>query len=358
MSRLCRKEQFTIEEIHGLEVLDSRGNPTVEVTVRLKSGATGKAMVPSGASTGRYEAVELRDEEKRFGGKGVERAVTNVNTRINDRLCGCDALNQREIDRILGELNLRRDELLKQNTLKRLNRTDLLVVVGDGLTYGTRKKYPSRVVIFDQAGGRRLLNRSLPENPDEARKTVAEAIGEAELHHLEGTTYQKEDYESVSGASSESSSIKRTREETYEEFLNLQYDATSLLEMIESSEEVAYELAEKEEVYIARAEEPVDIASAFDDIIGDLAAIGLDVEFAKEPEVTRFESGVSFKRDGTLEHALALGIEATLVLAIPLVGEMEMSMDVSGEMSTKMTPVSESSVGEVNPADFKDYGEN
>ena len=73
MSRLCRKEQFTIEEIHGLEVLDSRGNPTVEVTVRLKSWATGKAMVPSGASTGRYEAVELRDEEKRFGGKGVER---------------------------------------------------------------------------------------------------------------------------------------------------------------------------------------------------------------------------------------------------------------------------------------------
>lgn len=103
MSRLCRKEQFTIEEIHGLEVLDSRGNPTVEVTVRLKSGATGKAIVPSGASTGRYEAVELRDEEKRFGGKGVERAVTNVNTRINDRLCGCDALNQREIDRILIE---------------------------------------------------------------------------------------------------------------------------------------------------------------------------------------------------------------------------------------------------------------
>ena len=88
-------------------------------------------------------------------------------------------LKSGEIDRILGELNLRRDELLKQNTLKRLNRTDLLVVVGDGLTYGTRKKYPSRVVIFDQAGGRRLLNRSLPENPDEARKTVAEAIGEA-----------------------------------------------------------------------------------------------------------------------------------------------------------------------------------
>ena len=89
------KKGFNIEDVHGLEVLDSRGNPTVEVTVRLESGAMGKAIVPSGASTGRFEAVELRDEEKRFGGKGVERAVTNVNTRICDRLCGCNALEQR-----------------------------------------------------------------------------------------------------------------------------------------------------------------------------------------------------------------------------------------------------------------------
>ncbi len=103
MGKLGKKERFLIEEVHGLEVLDSRGNPTVEVTVRLKNGATGKAMVPSGASTGRYEAIELRDGEKRFGGKGVERAVTNVNTRINDRLVGCNALNQREIDRMLIE---------------------------------------------------------------------------------------------------------------------------------------------------------------------------------------------------------------------------------------------------------------
>ena len=75
----------------------------MEVTVRLKCGATGKAIVPSGASTGRFEAVELRDGEKRFGGKGVERAVTNVNTRICDRLNGLNALHQREIDRILIE---------------------------------------------------------------------------------------------------------------------------------------------------------------------------------------------------------------------------------------------------------------
>ena len=97
------KKGFNIEDVHGLEVLDSRGNPTVEVTERLQSVAMAKAIVPSGASTGRFEAVELRDEEKRFGGKGVERAVTNVNTRICDRLCGCNALEQREIDRILRE---------------------------------------------------------------------------------------------------------------------------------------------------------------------------------------------------------------------------------------------------------------
>ena len=103
MSRFMENKDYYIEDVHGLEVLDSRGNPTVEVTVRLKCGATGKAIVPSGASTGRFEAVELRDGEKRFGGKGVERAVTNVNTRICDRLNGLNALHQREIDRILIE---------------------------------------------------------------------------------------------------------------------------------------------------------------------------------------------------------------------------------------------------------------
>ena len=63
MKKGLNKKDFSIEEVHGLEVLDSRGNPTVEVTVRLGSGASGKAIVPSGASTGRFEAVELRDEE-------------------------------------------------------------------------------------------------------------------------------------------------------------------------------------------------------------------------------------------------------------------------------------------------------
>ena len=72
------KKGFNIEDVHGLEVLDSRGNPTVEVTVRLESGAMGKAIVPSGASTGRFEAVELRDEEKRFGARRHQRKYKNL----------------------------------------------------------------------------------------------------------------------------------------------------------------------------------------------------------------------------------------------------------------------------------------
>src|SRR5690554_7441771 len=75
-----------ISTIHAREVLDSRGNPTVEVDVFLESGASGRAAVPSGASTGIYEAVELRDNDKsRYLGKGVKKAVENVNTIISDR---------------------------------------------------------------------------------------------------------------------------------------------------------------------------------------------------------------------------------------------------------------------------------
>ncbi len=94
---------YEIAKVSALEVLDSRGNPTVEVEMTLKNGAKGTAMVPSGASTGRYEVLELRDQEKRYGGKGVEKAVINVNTRIADRLMGMNALEQMEIDRVLVE---------------------------------------------------------------------------------------------------------------------------------------------------------------------------------------------------------------------------------------------------------------
>ena len=95
-----------IVEVIGREILDSRGNPTVEVDVILECGAKGRAAVPSGASTGSHEAVELRDEDKgRYLGKGVLKAVNNVNTEIREALLGMDALNQVEIDRVMLELD-------------------------------------------------------------------------------------------------------------------------------------------------------------------------------------------------------------------------------------------------------------
>ena len=94
-----------IVEIVGREVLDSRGNPTVEVEVVLDSGATGRAIVPSGASTGEYEAVELRDGGSRYLGKGVLRAVENVNKLISQVVIGMDATNQRALDNALIELD-------------------------------------------------------------------------------------------------------------------------------------------------------------------------------------------------------------------------------------------------------------
>ena len=96
----------SIISIAGREVLDSRGNPTVEVDVVLDSGAHGRAMVPSGASTGEHEAVELRDQDpKRYAGKGVLNAVHHVNTEIQQALIGSDALDQRAIDYQLIDLD-------------------------------------------------------------------------------------------------------------------------------------------------------------------------------------------------------------------------------------------------------------
>ncbi len=96
----------TIVHVEGREVLDSRGNPTVEVEVHLESGATGRAIVPSGASTGAHEAVELRDgDPKRYGGKGVAKAVRNVDTRIAEALLGQPADEQHLCDTLLRELD-------------------------------------------------------------------------------------------------------------------------------------------------------------------------------------------------------------------------------------------------------------
>ncbi|MDX8396396.1 MAG: hypothetical protein R8K22_08290 [Mariprofundaceae bacterium] len=94
-----------IVNIHGREIFDSRGNPTVEVDIRLESGAFGRAAVPSGASTGQREAVELRDGDKRLGGKGVRKAVGHVNTEIAKAMNGRDAADQRGLDHALIELD-------------------------------------------------------------------------------------------------------------------------------------------------------------------------------------------------------------------------------------------------------------
>lgn len=95
-----------IEDIFADEVLDSRGNPTIRVSVSLNNNITCNAIVPSGASTGKREALELRDNDKaRFNGKGVLRAVENVNTKIADSLVGLSPFNQGEIDKILSELD-------------------------------------------------------------------------------------------------------------------------------------------------------------------------------------------------------------------------------------------------------------
>ena len=102
------KSYMQITNIHGREILDSRGNPTVEAQVTLTDTMTGeryegRAAVPSGASTGRFEAVELRDGETRYFGLGVKKAVSNINTKIREALAGKNGLNQIEIDRILME---------------------------------------------------------------------------------------------------------------------------------------------------------------------------------------------------------------------------------------------------------------
>jgi enolase len=94
-----------ITTILGREILDSRGNPTVEVDVVLEDGHHGRAAVPSGASTGAHEAHELRDGGARYGGKGVKKAVEAVNGEIRKALAGTDAADQRGLDRRLRELD-------------------------------------------------------------------------------------------------------------------------------------------------------------------------------------------------------------------------------------------------------------
>ncbi|HEY2006728.1 MAG TPA: phosphopyruvate hydratase, partial [Solirubrobacteraceae bacterium] len=94
-----------IEHVHARQILDSRGNPTVEVELSLQSGAWGRAAVPSGASTGEFEATELRDGGDEWMGKGVTKAVENVNTEIATAIHGQDASSQAALDRMLISLD-------------------------------------------------------------------------------------------------------------------------------------------------------------------------------------------------------------------------------------------------------------
>ncbi|MCK5591437.1 MAG: phosphopyruvate hydratase, partial [Candidatus Pacebacteria bacterium] len=95
---------YTIKNIHGREILDSRGNPTVEIELILEDGSLGRASVPSGASTGSHEAIELRDGENRYGGKGVQKAVENVNGELKEALNGKD-FDQESLDQTMITLD-------------------------------------------------------------------------------------------------------------------------------------------------------------------------------------------------------------------------------------------------------------
>jgi enolase len=105
MSYIGEEHKYLIKKVHGREILDSRGNPTVEVDVYTNDGGFGRASVPSGASTGTNEALELRDKEDRYNGKGVLVAVENVNTTIQAEVIGMDVRKQREIDELMIALD-------------------------------------------------------------------------------------------------------------------------------------------------------------------------------------------------------------------------------------------------------------
>ena len=132
-----------IETIHAREILDSRGNPTVEVEVVLGDGSTARAAVPSGASTGAFEAAELRDEGKRYLGKGVENAVKNVNEKIAPIICGFDAQDQRLID----------DEMIALDGTKNKSKLGANAILGVSLASARAAAESSDLSFFKYIGG-------------------------------------------------------------------------------------------------------------------------------------------------------------------------------------------------------------
>ena len=132
-----------IETIHAREILDSRGNPTVEVEVVLEDGSTARAAVPSGASTGAFDAAELRDEGKRYLGKGVESAVKNVNEKIAPIICGFDAQDQRLID----------DEMIALDGTKNKSKLGANAILGVSLASARAAAESSDLSFFKYIGG-------------------------------------------------------------------------------------------------------------------------------------------------------------------------------------------------------------
>src|SRR6476469_4250573 len=142
-----------IEHVLAREILDSRGNPTVEAEVVLADGVTGRASVPSGASTGEHEAVELRDgDKKRYGGKGVLKAVQNVNDVIAPALEGFDALDQAEVDRALIELDGTPNK-------SKLGANALLAV---SMATARAAALSVDLPLYRYLGGRRIITKKIP----------------------------------------------------------------------------------------------------------------------------------------------------------------------------------------------------
>src|SRR5262245_20242286 len=132
-----------IIEVVGREILDSRGNPTVEVEVTLATGAAGRAAVPSGASTGGHEAVELRDGGERYGGKGVRTAIEHVNTEIADAVVGLEGTDQRLLD----------DELCRLDGTPKKSRLGANAILGVSLATVKAAAVESELPLYRYVGG-------------------------------------------------------------------------------------------------------------------------------------------------------------------------------------------------------------
>jgi enolase len=141
-----------IQKVAAREVLDSRGNPTVEVDVTLSNGAWGRAAVPSGASTGSHEALELRDGKKRYGGKGVLKAVEHIRRIIAPRLRGHDARRQEEIDRLMIDLDGTPNK----------RRLGANAILGVSLAVAKAAAAAAKVPLFRYLGGPRATTLPVP----------------------------------------------------------------------------------------------------------------------------------------------------------------------------------------------------